>query len=80
MYLVRNYQGGLDLVIEPEIPMIRNGSLAEDITQNTQHIVRYLENLIRRYPDQWNWLTVRMRQYQGDIAAQHARGNLLQHP
>ena len=73
MYLIRNYQGGLDLIIEPEIPMIRNGSLAEDITQNTQHIVGYLENLIRRYPDQWNWLTVRMRSYHAEAAGRSQR-------
>lgn len=66
LYLIRNYQGGLHLIIEPEIPMVRNGSLSEDIAHNTQQIVRYLETLIRRYPDQWNWLTVRMKKYQGE--------------
>ncbi len=65
LYLVRNYQGGLHLVIEPEMAVVRNGDLAEDIAENTREIVRYLEDLIRRYPDQWNWLTVRMRQRQG---------------
>ncbi len=63
MYLIRNYQGGLHLVIEPEIQMTRNGSLAQDITNNTQQLVGYLEKLIRRYPDQWSWLTVRMRKH-----------------
>lgn len=61
LHLIRNYQGGLHLIIEPEIPMMRNGSLAADISYNTHQTVRYLETLIRRYPDQWNWLTVRMR-------------------
>ena len=61
MYLIRNYQGGLQLVIEPEILLIRNGNMYEDITRNTRQIVRYLETLIGRYPDQWNWLTVRMK-------------------
>ena len=61
LYLIRNYHGGLNLIIEPEIIMTRSESLAQDITQNTQQLVQYLEKLIRRYPDQWNWLTVRMR-------------------
>ena len=65
VYLVRNYQGGLQLVIEPEIPLTRNGSLSRDITQSTQQIVQHLERLISRYPDQWNWLTVRMRKSHG---------------
>jgi len=69
LYLIRNYQGGMELIIEPEIALRRNGRLSEDITQNTHHIVGYLENLIRRYPDQWNWLTVRMRRYPADTGA-----------
>lgn len=60
LYLVRNYKGGLHLVIEPEIAVDKSGDLAADIATNTQKIVSYLEGLIRRYPDQWNWLTVRM--------------------
>jgi KDO2-lipid IV(A) lauroyltransferase len=61
MYIVRNYQGAPELVIEPEIPMLREGKLAADIVNNTHRIADYLEALIRSYPDQWNWLTVRMR-------------------
>lgn len=64
MHLIRNYDGGLRLIIEREIVMSRNGSMSHDITENTRQIVRYLEELIRRYPDQWNWLTVKMRKRQ----------------
>jgi len=71
LYLIRNYQGGMELIIEPEICLTRNGRLSEDITQNTHHIVGYLENLIRRYPDQWNWLTVRMRKYESEVPRQN---------
>lgn len=60
MYLVRNYQGEMNLVIEPEIEMIRDGNLSEDIERNTRQMVFFLESLIRKYPDQWNWLTVRL--------------------
>ena len=59
-YLVRDYGGELQLVIEPEIDLKRNGSLPGDIEENTHQINHHLETLIRRYPDQWNWLTVRM--------------------
>ncbi len=76
MYLIRNYQGGLHLVIEPEMLLIRNGNVYEDVTGNTRQIVRYLESLIARYPDQWNWLTVRMKRYRGQ--AEHAGvGNVV---
>jgi Kdo2-lipid IVA lauroyltransferase/acyltransferase len=61
MYLVRTYGGRLRLVIEPEMLLIKHGNVYEDVTGNTREIVRYLEGLIGRYPDQWNWLTVRMK-------------------
>lgn len=61
MYLVRTYGGRLRLVIEPEMLLIRNGNVYEDVTGNTRRIVGYIEGLIGRYPDQWNWLTVRMK-------------------
>jgi len=46
-------------VIEPEIVMKRYGNLSMDIAENTRVIILHLEALIRRYPDQWNWLTVK---------------------
>jgi lauroyl/myristoyl acyltransferase len=72
MVLVREYHGGMELIIEPEIEMTRNGALANDIAENTQRVVLYLESLIRYYPDQWNWLTVRMTKYQKQSAEQSA--------
>ncbi len=60
VYLVRNYHGRMELVIEPWIKVTQTGDLAADIAQNTRRVVSYLEALIRRYPDQWNWLTVRL--------------------
>jgi KDO2-lipid IV(A) lauroyltransferase len=73
MYLIRNYRGGLQLVIEPEMLLIRNGNVYEDVTGNTRQIVRYFESLITRYPDQWNWLTVRMKRYRGQDRARGSR-------
>jgi lauroyl/myristoyl acyltransferase len=67
MYLIRNYRGDLQLVIDAEILLIRNGNVYEDVTGNTRQIVRYLEGLIGRYPDQWNWLTVRLKRYRGQV-------------
>lgn len=61
MYLIRDYSGGLKLVVEPELKLNRTQNLASDIEVNTQRVIRHLENLIRQYPDQWHWLTVRMR-------------------
>lgn len=64
VYLIRDYSGGLKLVIEPELEVIRTGNLSSDIAANTDRVIRHLENLIRKYPDQWHWLTVRMKNTQ----------------
>jgi len=61
VYVIRNYHGRLELVIEPEIPVCRTNDLHEDILRNVHLITNRLEAIIRLYPDQWMWLTVRLR-------------------
>ena len=60
VYLLRGYSGRLRLVIEPEMEMERTGDLSADLAANTSGIMRLLEDLVRRYPDQWYWLTVNL--------------------
>jgi len=61
IYMIRNYRGDLELVIEPEIRPRRTADRNEDIVYNTHLITAHLETIIRLYPDQWMWLTVRMQ-------------------
>lgn len=65
IYLVRAHDGRLQLVIEPEMEMVRSGELSADLAANTGRIMRLLEELVRRYPDQWYWLTVRLGRRSG---------------
>lgn len=60
VYLVRGRSGGLQLIIEPEMEMVRTGEMGADLAANTDRIMRLLEELVRRYPDQWYWLTVKL--------------------
>lgn len=60
VYLVRGRSGGLQLVVEPEMEMVRTGEMGTDLAANTDRIMRLLEDLVRRYPDQWYWLTVKL--------------------
>lgn len=62
VYLVRGHAGRLQLVIEPEMEMVRTGELGADVVTNTNRVMRSLEELVRRYPDQWYWLTVKLAQ------------------
>ena len=60
IYLVRAGSGRLKLVIEPEIEMVRTGEMGADLAANMDRVLRLLEELVRRYPDQWYWLTVKL--------------------
>lgn len=73
VYVVRNYRGDLELVIEPEIPLHRTSDLNTDILHNTHLITAHLETIIRLYPDQWMWLTVRMKRRQPPYSDNHYR-------
>jgi KDO2-lipid IV(A) lauroyltransferase len=59
MFVVRDTEDRLTLHVEPEIEMVRTGDTQEDVARNVGLSVRQLELMIRRYPDQWNWLGFR---------------------
>jgi KDO2-lipid IV(A) lauroyltransferase len=43
------------LRFEPPVELIRTGDEERDVRENTQKFTRVLEEIIRRYPDQWIW-------------------------
>ncbi len=49
---------GTRFIIEfgPEIPLVQTGQKEKDILANTQQYNRALEDIIRRYPEQWLWV------------------------
>lgn len=44
------------LRFEPEVPLIRNGDFKDEVRLNTQAYMKVIENLARRYPEQWLWV------------------------
>ncbi len=56
MFATRDDEDHLTLHIRPEIDLIKTGGLQGDVTANVALFTRQLEDMIRRYPDQWNWL------------------------
>lgn len=62
VYAIRRPDGGLRLIIEPEIELSKSGGIKADVNENTLRIARWLERTVRAYPDQWNWMNVRWRQ------------------
>lgn len=74
VYLIRDSSGKLRLMIEPEIDLLRSGSIKADVTENTLRITRWLERVVRSYPDQWNWMNIRWQEASvGELAGKENR-------
>ena len=44
------------LRFEPAMDLVRTGDVERDVLQNTQRFAKVLEDIIRKYPDQWVWV------------------------
>jgi hypothetical protein len=53
MCVTRDAEDRLTLHISPEIDLVRTGDLQEDVAANLALFTRHLEDMVRRYPDQW---------------------------
>jgi KDO2-lipid IV(A) lauroyltransferase len=47
--------------ILPEIPMTFTGDEEADIVYNTQILTNFVEDVVRKHPDQWVWMHRRWR-------------------
>lgn len=52
--------------IQPPVEMVSSGDRAADIVANTQRCSRIVEDMIRRYPEQWIWFHNRWKTRPGD--------------
>lgn len=59
MFMVREPRDGLTLHIGSEVDLITTGDLPENVAANTALFSRHLEMMVRRFPEQWNWLGFR---------------------
>jgi KDO2-lipid IV(A) lauroyltransferase len=53
--------------ILPEIPMRISGDENDDVIYNTQVLTNFIEETIRKYPDQWVWMHERWKTQQGKV-------------
>lgn len=44
------------LRFEPAVELIRSGDTERDVFENTQNFAKVIEEIIRKYPDQWVWV------------------------
>ena len=49
------------LRFEPPVELVRTGDLERDIVSNTQKFTTVIEQIIRKYPDQWVWVHARWK-------------------
>jgi KDO2-lipid IV(A) lauroyltransferase len=56
MFATRQSDGAVKLSIGPQLEPIRKDDLDESVAATTAYFTHHLEDAIRQYPDQWNWL------------------------
>jgi KDO2-lipid IV(A) lauroyltransferase len=44
------------LCFEPPVELIRTGDAERDVLENTQKFTRVIEEIVRKYPEQWVWV------------------------
>ena len=44
------------LRFEPAVELTRTGDSERDVLENTQKFAKVIEEIIRKYPDQWVWI------------------------
>jgi KDO2-lipid IV(A) lauroyltransferase len=49
------------LRFEPPIELVRSGDAERDILENTQRFAKVIEEIVRRYPEQWVWVHARWK-------------------
>jgi KDO2-lipid IV(A) lauroyltransferase len=60
-FMVRLENGKYRLVIREAVELINTGRRKKDVLINTQNFTRIIEDLVRKYPDQWFWVHQRWK-------------------
>jgi KDO2-lipid IV(A) lauroyltransferase len=79
VYIFRQPNGSLAMVIERELNLAYSGRLTEDIRSNTVLVTAWLERVVRAHPEQWNWMVVRWQDALRDLP-RRSRRRLRNHP
>lgn len=60
-YVYLGEDGMQHMHILPEIPMVDTGDEEKDIFTNTQALTKFIEDTIRKHPEQWVWMHERWK-------------------
>ena len=53
--------GKYRLRFEPAVELVRTGDAERDVRENTQRFTKVIEDIIRKYPEQWVWIHARWK-------------------
>jgi Kdo2-lipid IVA lauroyltransferase/acyltransferase len=49
------------LRFEPPVDLVRTGNTEQDVLENTQRFTKVIEEIVRKYPEQWVWIHARWK-------------------
>jgi Kdo2-lipid IVA lauroyltransferase/acyltransferase len=49
------------LRFEPPVELVRTGDAERDVVENTQRFAKVIEEIVRKYPEQWVWIHARWK-------------------
>ncbi|MBN1663367.1 MAG: lysophospholipid acyltransferase family protein [Deltaproteobacteria bacterium] len=55
-FMARQPSGKYRLILGREVSIVDTGDYEKDVAANTQIFMKVIEDMIRKYPDQWLWL------------------------
>ena len=60
-FMVRSPSGKYRLIVEDPVPVVKTGDKNRDVITNTQNFTRVIEDVIKKYPEQWLWIHQRWK-------------------
>ncbi len=63
VYNIRQSDGRIKVIIEEPIPFMEQGSIDKNISFMTQVYTSKIEDIVRKYPEQWLWLHRRWKPF-----------------
>jgi KDO2-lipid IV(A) lauroyltransferase len=61
-FMIRQDNGHYRFILGPEVDVINTGDLNKDIVENTRNFTAIIEDMVRKYPDQWLWVHQRWKE------------------
>ncbi len=60
-YIVRTQNNSITIAFRPALLPLRSGKRAQELVANTQRYTSVLEDIVRKYPEQWTWMHQRWK-------------------